>query len=57
MRKMIYKSDVEIRYACGCSESRLEYPEYWEHKCPIHKKEHVYTENVTQTEGVSYETI
>jgi len=37
MKRVIYKSDVEIRYDCGCSESRLEAPEYWEKKCSIHK--------------------
>ena len=32
-RKVSYRDDVSLAYACGCSESRLEPPEYWEKMC------------------------
>ena len=30
------KTDTEIVYHCGCSESRLEAPEYWIKHCSTH---------------------
>ena len=32
-----YQDDTQIVYMCGCSESRLEAPEYWEKKCEKHE--------------------
>jgi len=35
-RHVKFKDDTTIVYKCGCSESRLESPEYWEKKCNMH---------------------
>lgn len=35
-KEIKYKDDTRIVYKCGCANSRLEVPEYWEKKCDKH---------------------
>jgi hypothetical protein len=35
-KRIKYQDDTKIVYKCGCSESRLEYPEYWQKLCKKH---------------------
>lgn len=37
-RVVAFKDDTWVSYDCGCGESRLEAPEYYENRCAKHSK-------------------
>lgn len=38
-KEVKFRNDIMVAYMCGCSKSRLEFPEYWEKLCIEHSDE------------------
>ena len=43
-KEIKYQDDTRVVYKCGCANSKLEAPEYWERKCEEHWEKKAFCE-------------